>query len=214
MNIDLLITDTGEAGIVSDMMFDSPVAGVMYDNRTGTMSIEFSDMNALDLNIPLDSDIGQYIYYSNSVQVGTIQKGVIQDNREVPLLVMGMEGQSGPINKISQISNSVLAFESFLKNCVTGQPLHRDDLADEESIDGVMSSINTDVLNFAPHLARQKTMEATPNMAPKGPIPSGPSGMGGGMGGGMTGGGMQGGNNQTNGSSGHDNRRGYDDDER
>lgn len=213
MNIDLLVTDNGEAGIVSDVMFDSPVAGVMYDSMTGTMSIEFSDMNALDMNIPVDSDLGQYLYYSMSVQVGTIEKGTIQDNRQVPLVITSHQDNGDAIEGISKISNSVLAFEAFLKHCVTGQPLHRDDLSNEESIEGVMSGINTDVLHFAPHLARQKTMEAAPTMAPKGPIPSGPSGMGGGMAGGGMGGGMGRSDVNRGGSQDHDNRRDPRDDD-
>ena len=211
MNIDLLVTDSGEAGLVSDVMFESPVAGVMYDSLTGMITIECSDMNALDMNIPVDSDLGQYLYYSMSIQVGTIERGTIQDNRQVPLVITNNPDSAGSMQGITKISNSVLAFEAFLKNCVTGQPLHRDDLSNEDSIEGVMSGINTEVLNFAPHLARQKTMEAAPTMAPKGPIPTGPSGMGG-MGGGMAGGGM-GGGHQAGGSNQHDNRRGSYDDE-
>ncbi len=180
MNIDLLITNKGEAGIVTDHAFDSPVAGIMFDAASSTMSLELSDMNAIEMNIPVDFDNAAYLLYAPTLQVGTIEKGTIQDNRQVPLIIMkGMFEEEG-IAPMARVSTSVMAFEDFLKRCVSGQPIHRDDLSNEETIDGVMSGINTQVLQFAPHLSRQKTLEAAPTMAPKGPGPAGPSGMGGG----------------------------------
>lgn len=182
MNIDLLLTDRNDAGLVSDQEFESPVAGVMFDAELRQITLEHANMDTVELNIPVEDDIANALLWATSVQVGVIMHGQIQDNRQVPLLLLndmdGMPGRDMPMRP----SNSVMAFEHFLKSCVAGQPLHRDDLGNEDVSGSVVGGINRAVLQFAPHLARQRTLEASHDLNMGGPAAPG-MGLGGGGGG-------------------------------
>ncbi len=182
MNIDLLLTRQHDAGLVCDGAFDSPVAGVLFDAQTRQITLEYASLDTLDLNIPVEDDIAEALLYAMAIQIGVIENGQIEDNRQVPLMLLndpdGMPGRDMPLKP----SRSVSAFESFLKNCVTGQPLHREDLGNEDSSGSVMGGMNRAVLQFAPHLARQRTLEASHNLNMSGPSAPG-MGMGGGGGG-------------------------------
>lgn len=183
MNIDLLLTEQQDAGLVSDNEFDSPVAGILFDAETRQLTMEFANLDTFDLNIPVEDEIADALLWATAVQVGVIKRGQIQDNRQVPLMLLndpdGLPGQDMPMRP----SNSVIAFEKFLKACITGQPIHRDDLGNDEANASVMGGMNRSVLQFAPHLARQRTLEASQNLNMSGPAgPSGPGGMGGGGG--------------------------------
>jgi hypothetical protein len=186
MNIDLLLSQAGHIGLVSDRAFASPVAGVMFDTGTGLMSLEFSDADALDLNIPVEREFGERLEGMLDVYIGTIENGVITDSRRVPVVLLddpfgGSNAGHFPVRPARALN----AFENFLKRCVAGQPLHRDDLGDEGSAGGVMGGMNPAVLQFSPQLARQRAMEAARHAAPTA-APSapgfGPKGMGGGGG--------------------------------
>ncbi|MCB9989991.1 MAG: hypothetical protein H6867_01265 [Rhodospirillales bacterium] len=183
MNIDLLVTQQGDAGLVCDAGFDSPVAGVLFDAETREVTLEYANLETTHLNIPVEDDIAEMLLWAMSVQVGVIAQNQVQDNRQVPLMLLndpdGMPGRELPM----KASNSVVAFERFLKACVTGQPLHRDDLGNEDDSGSVMGGMNRAVLQFAPHLARQRTLEATHDLNMSGPAAPG-MGMGGGGGGG------------------------------
>ncbi len=181
MNIDLLLTANGEAGLVCDQSVGSPVAGVMFDSDTGFMSLEYTELDPLDLNIPVDDSYIETLYYATSIQIGTIIDGEIRENRQVPILLLNDPAANSDRARFAKPRNSVVAFERFLKACVRGQPLHRDDLSDETSSGSVMGGMNTSILKFAPNLARQRTMEIAPTLAPKGPNAPG-LGMGGGGG--------------------------------
>ena len=179
MNIDLLMTRQGDAGLVCDGAFESPVAGVMFDAETRQITLEYANLDTTDLNIPVEDDIADALLWAMSMQIGVIEEGQIQDNRQVPLMLLndpdGMPGRDAPVKP----TKSVTAFEAFLKACVTGQPLHRDDLGNEEISGSVVGGINRAVLDFAPHLARQKTLEASHDLNMGGPAVPG-MGMGGG----------------------------------
>lgn len=183
MNIDLLLTQQNDAGLVSDREFESPVAGIMFDAETRQLTMEFADLDTYELNIPVEDDISEALLWATAIQVGVIANGQIQDNRQVPLMLLndpdGMPGKERPMRP----SNSVTAFENFLKACIAGQPIHRDDLGNEDASGSVMGGINRSVLEFAPHLARQRTLEASHDLNMSGPAAPG-MGMGGGGGGG------------------------------
>ncbi len=183
MNIDLLFTAQHECGLVSDESFHAPVAGIMYDAQTGFINLEFSDADSMELNIPVEQGYGQQLTRTIEMHVGIIEDGTIADNRQVPIVLLNDPFGGGNAGTFAvKPSRSVMAFETFMKNCSSGQPVNRDDLGDEDSANSVMGGINPAVLQFAPHLARQRTMEAAPKqqLAPKGPA----MGMGGGGGGG------------------------------
>jgi hypothetical protein len=185
MDIDLLITEKGQAGLVATGSgFESAPAGAMFDAETHSLTLEF-DEDSLELNIPVDSEFAPALLYAAAVQVGVIDKGVIQGSWQVPLMLINdPDNVRGPgRERPMRPSNSVLAFERFLQGAAAGQPVHRDDLGNELSAGSVMSGLNTAILQFAPNLARQRTMEAAPKPAPSGPSgPRGPGGMGGGGG--------------------------------
>lgn len=184
LDIDLLLTEKGQAGLVATKAFDSALAGALFDAETHSLTLEFRD-DTLELNIPVDTEFAPALLYATAVQVGVLEKGVIQSSWQVPLLLINDPESKAPgRERPMKPSNSALAFERFLQGAVAGQPVHRDDLGNEMSAGSVMSGINTQILQFAPALARQRTMEAAPKAAPQGPSgPSGPSGMGGGGGG-------------------------------
>ena len=186
MNIDLLMAKEGQMAIVGDRTFDSPVAGVMFDIQTGLMSLEFADLDPLDMNIPVEQEFGARFDLMLDIYVGAIENGTIADARRVPVILINDPFGGGNTGRFAVKPGRALgAFEAFLKKCVAGQPLHRDDLGDEGSAGGVMGGINPAVLQFSPQLARQRAIEAAHRAAPVA-APSapgfGPKGMGGGGG--------------------------------
>lgn len=185
LNIDLLVTAENEVGLVSDKGFGHNVAGVMFDMQSGQITLEFGDADPLELNIPVEIETGEGLYNIPVIHVGIIENGVIADSRQVPLVMLhdpfgGGNAGHFPVRPRS----SVVAFESFMKRCIAGQPVHRADLGDESKTGTVLGGMSAAVLQFAPHLARQRAMEIAPQMhhAPKAPG-LGPSGGGGGGGG-------------------------------
>lgn len=169
MNIDLLLTSNGEVGLVCDEAAGSPIAGVMFDSDTGLMSLEYTEIDPLDLNIAVDDSYIETLYYATSIQIGTIIDGEIRDNRQVPILLLNDPSANSDRARFAKPRSSVVAFERFLKACVKGQPIHRHDLSDESSSGSVMGGMSTAILKFAPNLVRQRTMEIAPTLAPKGP---------------------------------------------
>ncbi len=189
MNIDLLITQDGDIGLVCDAAFESAVAGAMFDAETRQLTLEHANLDTFDLNIPIEDDIADALIWTHILQVGVIAHDQVQDNQQVPLMLLndphGMEQGRPPMRP----AKSVMAFERFLKACVAGQPVHRDDLGDEDIAGSVVGGLNRAVLQFAPHLARQRTLEASHDLNMSGP--SGPSAPGMGLGGGGGGGGAR-----------------------
>ncbi len=180
MNIDLLITKAGDIGLVGDRKLSGTVAGVFYDAETRQVSLEYTDMAMMELNIPVEDDISQRLESVFFVQIGVITNGTIQENRNVPLYLLN--DQSYEQARPSRPPQSVTAFEKFLKSCIAGQPVHREDLGAENDTASIMSGINRAVLQFAPHLARQKTLEAQNTLDMSGPSAPSMGGMGGGGG--------------------------------
>lgn len=186
MNIDLLLANNGEAGLVCDRAAGSPVAGIMFDSDTGLLSIEYTELDPLDLNIPVDDSYVELLYYATSIHIGTIVDGEIRENRQVPVLLLNDPAANNDRARFAKPRSSVIAFERFLKACVKGQPIHREDLADESASGSVMGGMSAALMKFAPNLVRQRTMEIAPTLAPKGPNAPGLH-LGGGGGRGTTG---------------------------
>ncbi len=184
MNIDLLVSNQNIVGLVSDEPIRGNIAGVMFDAETGVMILEFTDVDSLELNIPVEMRIAAIIMERLDIQYGVLDNGVFGETRQLPLILQNDPFGGGNAGHFAvKPRNSVMDFENFMKRAVSGQPVHRNDLGDESAADSVMSGFNPAILQFAPHLSRQRTMEASPKMQPSGP--AGPSmGMGGGGGGG------------------------------
>lgn len=186
MNIDLFITKEGDAGLVCDEMPDNPLAGALYDAETHQLTFEYSNMDILELNIPVQDEISEILLMTPALHIGVIAEKQIHLSRQVPLMLLN-DPYGAAMQMPKAASNSVIAFETFLKNCVSGQPVHRENLdtdMDMESSASVVGGINRSVLDFAPQLQRQKVLEAKHGYQPTGPAPSTP-----GLGGGPAGGG-------------------------
>lgn len=170
VNIDLLLTQKGEPGLVADKVFAHPLAGVMYDTTSYILTLEFADMDALELNIPVEIDYSVYLTHSTSIHVATLAKGRVEHAAQVPLILLNDPFGGGQAGHLAQRGmQSVVAFEQFLKAAIIGQPVHRADLGNEELANSVMGGMNAALLELAPQLARQKSLEMTPQAAPRAP---------------------------------------------
>lgn len=79
---------------------------------------------------------------------------------------------------------STAQFLKFMKEVQGGQPLHREDLGDEDSAErSVLGGMSTATIQLAPQLQQQLTRDIAPKAAPKAAPPSMGMGMGGGGGG-------------------------------
>lgn len=182
MNIDLLVSTQNVAGLICDESFKATLAGIMFDAETGVMHVEFADADSLELNIPVELDIARVLADRVDIHLGVLDRGAFSETRQLPLILLNDPFGGGNAGYFAvKPRQSVLDFENFMKKAITGQPVHRDDLGDEAAAESVMAGFNPAVLQFAPHLSRQRNMEAAPKMSPSGPGPS--MGMGGGGGG-------------------------------
>lgn len=212
MNIDLFISTQNIAGLVSDEPFEGQLAGIMFDPETGLISLEFADIDPIEMNIPVAQNLCEALLPLGDIHIGVLEHNTFSDARQLPLILLNNPFGGAHQGRFpAKPRRSVLDFERFMKTCAAGQPVHRDDLGDETSAESVMSGVNPAVLQFAPHLTQQRTMEAAPKVAPRGPAGPAMGGMGGGGGGGIMGG-HQGGGHGGHSQSSH-NRSGKRDDE-
>lgn len=179
MNIDFLITDKNEAGLLCTGEMESLPAGIMLDVQSGELTLEFTDMSSLEMNIPLSPEIISRVKYTRpSVHFGLIADTQVDEAKQLPLMLINDQSKSRFRQQPRHSGkDSILAFEIFMKKCQAGQPVHRENLDDDEHTGSVMGGMSPAVLQLAPHLAQQRTMEAAPKMGPKmGMAPRGPSG--------------------------------------
>ena len=203
MNIDLLLSENDKCGLVCDEAFEANVVGVVFDAQAHMMALELANHDAIDLNIPIEESFSDILLFQPTIQVGVIADGRIEDARQVPLMYINDPYGGQMENRQKGSSATPLSeFERFIKKCERGQPLHRNDLDDDEFAGSVMGGMSPALLQFAPHLARQRNMEAAPTLQPDAPAPKGPGmSLGGGGGGGVarhTGGGHGGGHQSGN----------------
>lgn len=183
MNIDLLITNTGEAGLIASDNFIKKITGAVLDTATGVMVLEYVDSDYLDLNIPVEADFFETLESNQQIHVGAIKNANISQAYQIPLMFLDDPYRGQQLGKARQSAQPLLAFGAFLKRCVNGQPVHRSDLGDESAMGCILGDASPASLQFAPHLARRAALEAGPRTpAPRGPGPSGP-GLGSGGGG-------------------------------
>jgi hypothetical protein len=179
MDIDLLFSDRGHAGLIANRNFIKKLAGVLLDTESGLVTLEYTDMDVLELNIPIDPDFLAPLERVQTVYIGAVIDGNIAQAYQVPL--MFLDDPYALQNPPAQARTPLRAFEHFIKSCINGQPLHREDLGDEDNSTCVLGDAMPTALQFAPHLARRHALEAAPQTpTPRGPAgPSGP-GLGGG----------------------------------
>ncbi len=87
-------------------------------------------------------------------------------------------------------TTNIAQAEQWLKTVISGQPIHRDDLGEENESSGTLRGVSPSVLQLAPQLQRELSNElatapkvdlgpriSTPGMSPGGNMSQGPSGM-------------------------------------
>ena len=198
MNIDLLFTNQGEAGLIANENFARKIAGIVFDTQSGIFTIEFADMDFMDLNIPVEPEYNQHLDMNTIIHVGSVKDGHIGQAYQVPLMFSD-DPYRNEIMKPEPPAQPLAAFAYFMKQCVVGQPVFRDDLGDEDSMGCVLGSASPSSLEFAPHLARRHGLEVRPTAQPSINAPG--MGLGGSSGGGGGGGTYRQGNQNNKGSN-------------
>ena len=192
MDIDLFLSPHAECGLLCNEAFNNLPAGVIFDAETLELTIEFLEDSPYHLNIPVEEESQDKLLMAQKFYVAFIEDGMISETLEVPILFLNdpyggdfaMQGGNMP-------KRLLVAFEQFMKRCTFAQPVHRDDLNNEDSSRSILRGANPKHLEFAPQLIRQHRLEMTPR-GPAAPTveaglhllgPRGPGGMGGGSGG-------------------------------
>lgn len=187
MNIDLLLTSKGEPGLICDGPFDAPAVAVIFDLQERQLYVEMEESDSLPLNISISEEFIEDLTYSDIIGIGVIVEEEITESLQVPVITLE-EGDFRPSlkNMSGGRTSSVVYFERFLKSCSKGQPIHRDDLGNEASINTVMQATQMMAPQFSPKLEHQRRLEAGPRTP--GPVNapqfSGPGGGASGGGGG------------------------------
>ena len=186
MNIDLLFTQEGEAGLIASDIPLKKIAGVLVDVESGLLSIEYVDMDHLEMNIPVEAEFFTPLEHNQTLHIGAYKAGHIAQAYQIPLMFLDDPYRADALSKTEVSKTPLLAFGSFVKRCIAGQPVHRDDLGDEEAVGCILGDAVPSSLEFAPHLARRLGMEVQPKAQPSAPGPSAPGLGGGGSSGGGT----------------------------
>lgn len=181
VKIDLLMTADNRLGLLADDTFDHNIAAALFDAESGHVWLEYTEMaGTFDLNIPVAEEYCEPFHIAGqfgiALELGIYVDEKIQDAVQLPVAIVGPK--TGMPRLQHQQSRSVLRFEHFMKSVISGQPLHRDNLGDEDSASGIASDISPAALELAPQLQRQRQLEAAPRATPQ----AGPSapGLGGG----------------------------------
>lgn len=184
MNIDLLFTRSGAAGLLSSSNWFKKVAGILLDTKNGLITVEYADTDFLELNIPVEAEYFSLLDFNQSLYLGSIVQGHISQAYQVPLLFSDDPYRNQNLRPL-QDDNPLTAFSYFIKACVSGQPVHREDLSDDATMGCILGDASPASLAFAPHLARRHAFEVKPQLDLS-HLPTLGLGGGGGGGGGTT----------------------------
>ena len=87
MDIDLLISKTGDICLVATGKFKSPVIAAIFDHDTLEMSLEFGEtMDSMDLNIPVSNDFVDYLIQKDSIFMIGTDTTHIHEAYRIPLM--------------------------------------------------------------------------------------------------------------------------------
>ncbi|MBG78432.1 MAG: hypothetical protein CL570_05315 [Alphaproteobacteria bacterium] len=178
MDIDLLFTNEGVAGLICSENLVKKAIGILFDNQTGMMNIEFADMDMLEFNIPIDQTFWETLDFNPTLHIGSVKNGAIGQAYQVPLMFLDDPYRGEKLGSLPPMPKPLAAFNAFVTRCTVGQPVHRDNLDDDSNTNCVLGDASPASLQFAPHLARQHSLEVRPAAAPSAPGFSAP-GMGG-----------------------------------
>jgi hypothetical protein len=166
MNIDLLFTENGEAGLISSENLVKKASGIVLDTKNGVLTLEYVDSDYEELNIPVESEFFGILEYCGRVHVGAIKNGNIAQAYQIPFMFLDDPYRGQDIEQLVQPKNPLHAFGLFVKKVISGQPVHRSDLGDETAMGCVLGDASPASLQFAPHLQRRVALEAGPRAVP------------------------------------------------
>lgn len=87
MNIDLLISQAQDVGIVTTGKFPSKVTAVMFDHQTLELSLEFGEaMDSMAMNIPVAQEYLPYLNNRNGLYVIGTDKVHIHEAYRAPIV--------------------------------------------------------------------------------------------------------------------------------
>ena len=159
MNIDLLITQRGEAGLLCSENLVKKALGALFDPENGMLSLEFTDMDHMELNIPVEGDYHGLLDASPMLHIGSAKEGKIAQAYQIPLMFLNDPYRAQALDNLDPPKRPLEAFYYFVKNCILGQPVHRADAGNEDSIGCILGDVSPSSLEFAAHLARRHGIE-------------------------------------------------------
>ncbi len=172
MDIDFLLTEQGDVGLLSSENLFKKVVGILFDHETGRFTLEYADMDYLDLNIPVEEEFFHILDTCLMIHIGAVKNAHISQAYQVPLMFLNDPYRAEVFQHVSPPSKPLQAFDYFIKACVLGQPVHRKDAGDEDTLGCILGDNMPSDLKFAPHLARRQAIESRPEFvqAPNSPV--------------------------------------------
>jgi hypothetical protein len=169
MDIDLLFTSDGESGLLFSQNLIKKAIGVLFDLQTGMMQIDYADMDQLEFNIPVDDEFWGILEFTTQIHIGAVKGGNIAQAYQVPLMFLDDPYRGEKLGRAKQHPRPLVAFDYFVKRCVKGQPVHRENLSDDTMAGCILGDASPAALQFAPHLAREHALQTRPAAAPNAP---------------------------------------------
>lgn len=160
MDIDLLVTPEGEAGLLSNENLIKKAVGIIFDTENGVLSLEFVDMDHLDLNIPVEESFYATLDANPQIHLGSVQDGKIAQAYQVPLMFLDDPYRAEAFENTEPPPKPLDSFYYFVQHCVLGQPVHRADAGNEDTLGCILGDNAPSSLQFAHHLARRHGLEA------------------------------------------------------
>ncbi len=162
MNIDLLLTSKGEAGLICDEPFRDPVLAILFDLTERHLFVEMEDHRSMRLNITVNDEYTQDLTSAGIIEIGVLMNRQIIESLQVPIIATHQEAPMPPLESLPYRTNSVLLFENFVRSCISGQPVHRENLANEASLCALLDATQLVAPQYAPKLVHQRRLEAAP----------------------------------------------------
>ncbi len=167
MNIDLLVTQKGEAGLLCSKNLIAKALGAILDTENGLLSLEFEMMDQMDMNIPIESEFFDLLDNTPFLHVGSVKDNKIGQAYQIPLMILNDPYRTQLLQHSRLPDKPLSAFHYFVKGCVLGQPIHRDDMGDEDTSGCILGDVTPSSLEFAQHLVKRHGLELQNIHAPE-----------------------------------------------
>jgi len=86
MDIDLLFTEKGGAGLIANENFVKKMLGAVLDTKTGLFIAEFNDGDFMETNIPVEGEYFDTLDHCAIIHIGAVKNGNIAQAYQVPLM--------------------------------------------------------------------------------------------------------------------------------